>query len=504
MPWLRFAIFFACFSAVAEAQSKTPCAQLRALTGYEFSIIEALDTPEAGGIPAHCRVRGLIQPEVQFSVDLPANWNGMLLMVGNGGYAGEALDSPGRDRQRARYLGQGFAMAATNTGHDATTEPLGTFAVNPQKLVDYSFRAVHITAVTAKKVIDAYYGKPAQRAYFDGCSTGGRQGLMEAQRFQADFDGILVGAPVLNFVDTMVAYSVFQKAFAAAPIPTSKLKTLATRIYELCDAKDGLKDGVIDDPRRCGFDPVHDLPKCTGADSAECFTPEQMQTLATIYGDIKVGGKTYWPGFPVSAEIEGPTAQGTPRSAWIPWFLSDGPPSISQAFGETFFRYVAFPKKDPSLSLLETDLERDVPRLTAIKRMLNATDPDLSAFKARGGKILMYYGWADPALNAMMGVNYYEDVLKTMGTDTTSFFRFYLVPGMFHCSGGVGTDRFDGLGALRAWVEKGTAPEQIRAARVVDGKEVRTRPLCPYPQTAIYKGSGSIDDAANFTCGVRP
>jgi feruloyl esterase len=478
------------------ARPQSACPVLRALTGYEFSVVTAELQPAAGGVPEFCRVFGQVQPEVRFEVALPTSWNRRLYMTGNGGYAGENLESPGRMAGRDDALRRGFAYAHTNTGHDAGQEPLGTFAVNSQKLLDYAFRAMHVSAETAKKLARTYYGSAPQRSYYQGCSTGGRQALISAQRFPQDFDGIVCGAPVLDFSGTMLKYTSWVQALAAAPLPAAKLKPLADRVYAQCDAKDGLKDGLIDDPRRCGFQPARDLPKCTGADSPECFTEGQIRSLENIYGDLRIGGQRRFPGWPVGAEIAGSNG----RSGWEGWIIRDGAPTTSLLFAETFFRYLAYPKKDPELQLKQFDFERDAPRLEWIRKVLDATDPDLAAFRERGGKLLMWYGWADPALNPLMGVEYYEAVARQMGPATQDFFRLFMLPGVFHCSGGVGCASFDRLTAIIDWVENGRAPDVLTASRVEQDKVLRTRPLCPYPQVAKYKGSGSIDDAANFVC----
>jgi feruloyl esterase len=474
------------------------CADLRALTGYEFAIESATLVQATSDAPAYCRVRGQIQPEIQFEVSLPAEWNRRFYMFGNGGYAGESLEAPNRVGQRLNGLRRGFVTAQTNTGHDAATEPLGTFAVNRQKLLDYAFRSLHTTAETGKRIAAAYYGSRPTRSYFEGCSTGGRQALILAQRFPEDFDGIIAGAPVLNFSGTMVSYANMAQAFAAAPIPYARLKTLAERIYAHCDDRDGLKDGLIDDPRRCDFRPSRDLPKCAeGADNADCFTAGQISTLEKIYGDVLSNGERFFPGWPVGLEVAGPNG----RSGWDNWIVNEkGQPTITQIFGETFFRYLAFPEKNPKYELTSFDFEKDVKRLEWIHTALDATDPDLSSFKKRGGRLLMYFGWADPALNAQMGVDYYESVLKQMGAMTTDFFRLFMVPGMFHCAGGVGCSSFDKLAPVMQWVEQGVAPDRLIGARTINGKTDRTRPLCPYPQVARYKGSGSTHEAANFTC----
>jgi feruloyl esterase len=254
---------------------------------------------------------------------------------------------------------------------------------------------------------------------------------------------------------------------------------------------DGAKDGLIDDPRRCAFNPANDLPRCAAdATGPTCFTTEQLHTLAVIYAPVKLNGVEIFPGWPVGAE-----------AGWDPWLMTKGR-SIQLNFGETFFRYLAFSKPNPSYDWLTFNLETDLDKIQATRVALDAVDPDLTRFKSRGGKIVSYYGWADPALNPLMGVNYYERVLEKMGASTADFYRLFMVPGMSHCQGGIGTDAFDPVTPLVEWVEKGVAPNSLPASRLVEGKAVRTRPLCPYPAVAVYKGSGSLDDAANFTCTV--
>ena len=473
--------------------AKVACAALVAQTGYDVSILSASAADAAGDTPAYCRVLGLIQPEVRFEVDLPASWNGRVYMFGNGGYAGEALDNPGRQATAKRALTRGFVAAQTNTGHDAVVEPLAAFASSPQKLADYAFRAVHVTALTAKALATTYYGAPAKRAYFDGCSTGGRQGLISAQRFPDDFDGIVVGAPVLFFSGTMIGYAKDQKALAAAPLDAAAVKTVAAAVTDKCDALDGVKDGVVDDPRRCPFTPSADIPKCGGdTPAAGCLTTAQLHSVEVIYSPVQRNGATFFPGWPVGAE-----------PGWVPWFTAPNGHAISYNFGEAFLKNIAFGRPNANYDWLTFDVNADLDRIQGAQALLDATNPDLSRFKARGGRIVSYAGWADPALNPLMTVNYYERVMKTMGAPTADFYRLFMVPGMAHCTGGAGTSTFDALTPLVRWVEKGTAPETIPASRVVDGRVLRTRPLCRYPQTAIYTGSGSTDDAANFACGVR-
>ena len=305
-------------SALADSaviKPRAACATLVSLTGYEFSISTAPPAAASIDSPEYCHILGLIQPEIRFEVSLPAAWNGRLYMFGNGGYAGEALDSSGRVATVRRALARGFAVAQTNTGHDAAVEALGTFASSPQKFLDYAYRSVHVTGLTAKTILERYYAGAQQHSYFDGCSTGGRQGLISARRFPEDLDGIVAGAPVLNFSGTMISYAAIQRALEEAPLDSAKVKVLGNAVYAKCDAVDGLRDGVIDDPRRCAFSPASDLPLCPNdVDGAACFTAGQIRALDTIYGSVKRNNAEFFPGWPVGAEV-GATGQVELRQA---------------------------------------------------------------------------------------------------------------------------------------------------------------------------------------------
>jgi feruloyl esterase len=487
-----------------SAKGRAPaaaCAHLRALTNYDFSIDNAAVVAAQGETPEFCLVQGLIAPEVRFEVALPKEWNGRLYMFGNGGFAGESFTSGGRVNTRNAALRRGFVAASTNTGHDAAREPLATFASSPQKLVDYAYRAVHVTAMTARAIARAHYDAPVSRAYFVGCSTGGRQGLISAQRFPDDFDGIVVGAPVLDFTGTMVHFAAINQAMAATPVPAERVNVIAEKVYEKCDAVDGLADGLIDDPRRCQFDVAADVPRCAGpADTSACLSEAQVKALRAVYGDVMARGTRVMPGFPVGAEALVPAGGGR-RSGWQPWIIAEGQQTIALQFADSFFKEMVTPGSP--IDWRTFDPERDLPRLTAISTLLNATDPDLSRFRKRGGKILMYFGWADPALNPLMGINYYEQMRQAMGAGTDEFFRLFMLPGVLHCGGGLGPSEFDSITPLVEWVERGTAPERLVAALRQGGKPIRTRPLCPYPMVPKFNGSGSKDDAASFACAAR-
>ncbi|MDP9049567.1 MAG: tannase/feruloyl esterase family alpha/beta hydrolase, partial [Acidobacteriota bacterium] len=246
----------------ATGKPKVSCGSLRALTNYELSVTSATVIPATADAPEHCRVYVLIQPKLNIEVNLPAAWNGRLYMFGNGGFAGESFGAAGRVADRALGLKAGFAVASTDTGHSAVEEPGGTFARSRQELVDFGFRSLHLTAETAKTLIHAYYGDGPTKSYYDGCSQGGREGLIFAERFPTDFDGIIAGSPALDFTGGMMARAYWMQGLAAAPVPAAKMKLLADTVYAKCDAKDGLKDGVIDDPRRCDFNAGKDLPQC--------------------------------------------------------------------------------------------------------------------------------------------------------------------------------------------------------------------------------------------------
>jgi feruloyl esterase len=272
---------------------------------------------------------------------------------------------------------------------------------------------------------------------------------------------------------------------------------LAEVVYKKCDEVDGLKDGLITDPRRCQFDPLTDLPKCENdVAGKDCFTTPQTKGLQKVYGGVRNSkGALLYPGQPPGAEI---AVNG--RSGWMGSIGGDG--GIGLVFGETFMRFLAFePQRGKTWSWKQFNFDTDPPQMAAFAKVIDATNPDLSRLKSRGGKIIHYHGWADALVNPQMSVDYYESVLKKMGKrQTGQFYKLYMVPGMFHCAGGVGCDRADWFGPLVDWVEKGVVPNAIAGARAQQNATVMTRPHCPYPQTAKYKGSGGASLAENFTC----
>lgn len=467
--------------------------------------LAATPVPADASAPAHCRVTGVLSPQIAFEVSLPSRWNGRFYMIGNGGHAGEALDNPGRVAQRNQALGLGFAFAQTNTGHYASEEPGASFVLsNPQKAIDYAYRAVHLTTVTAKALTADYYGRPASYAYWNSCSNGGRQGLIEAQRYAEDFDGIVTNAPWVDQTGFTIGAIWNQRALDEAPVSPGKMALVAEHVMATCDAIDGLADGLIDDPRNCDFDPARDVPVCAaGADTDECLTPAQAGAIARIYGGVVSNDQPYFPGFmPGSEAVTTGLFGGGTGSGWLNVIVPATPGATPADFNlaDQTMKYLVFTPPRPDWDYRSFDFDDDIPQLMAWGEKANATEPDLSEFRARGGKLIMTYGWADAILQPLMGVDYYERAVEENGPDTPDFFRLFMAPGMGHCGGGIGPDRHDAVTAIIDWVEAGRAPDSILASQVVDGEVVRTRPLCPYPEVARHTGEGSIDEAANFHC----
>ena len=489
----------------SDIEPRKACDALGKFKSKEIVKIAAATMPAASGAPAHCRVTGLIAPEIAFEVSLPSKWNGRFYMIGNGGHAGEALDDAGRAAQRNEALRLGFAFAQTNTGHDRGKEPGGTFVMsNPQKAIDYAWRAVHLTATTAKDITKDYYGKAVSRAYWNSCSNGGRQGLLEAQRFPEDFDGIVANAPWVDQTVFTIGAMWNQKSLSQAALTPAKLALVADRVMAKCDAVDGLKDGLIDDPRKCNFNPARDVPACAaGTDGADCLTGAQAEAVAKVYSGPVSNGKPFFPGYmPGSEAVTAGLFGGGTGSGWLNVIVTTQPDATPADFSlaENTMRYLVFTPPKPTYDYKTFDFDRDIHLLDGWSKQADAKNPDLSQFKKRGGKVIMTYGWADSILQPMAGVNYYEQAVAKNGPATSDFFRLFMVPGMAHCGGGIGPDRHDPMTAMVNWVEKNKAPESMTASRVVNNQVVRTRPLCPYPQVARYSGQGSIDEAKNFSC----
>ena len=438
-----------------------------------------------GDLPAFCRITATLKPSsdsnIKIEVWMPAsNWNGKFEAVGNGGWNGN-IDN----NALATGLRRGYATAATDTGHEGGGGP---WMQSQEKLIDFGYRAVHEMTVNAKALIKAYYNNEAKLSYWNGCSAGGRQGLKASQKYPNDFDGIVAGAPALNSTGR-AAFSVWiaqnMHKEEASYIPPAKYGPIHDAVLQACDAIDGVKDRVIENPRQCKFDPK--VLQCSAGDSANCLTSPQVLSAQTMYKPV-VNSKTQKSIFP-----------GLEPGSEMGWATFGGP----QAFGigTQMYQFMVF--KDPNWDYKKLNFDSDMAAVDKIENgVVNAMDPNLKPFFARGGKMIQYHGWADQQIPSGSSVEYYQSVLDTMGGigKVKENYRLFMVPGMGHCGGGDGPSSFDMLAALEQWVEKGKAPDSIPAAHLTNGQPDRTRILCPYPQVATYKGSGSTDDAANFAC----
>jgi len=438
-------------------------------------------------VPAFCRVVAIATPSadslINFEVWIPpaATWNGKFQGVGNSAWTGAIPYNA-----MATALRRGYATASSDAGH--TGDDLVFGKDHPEKIVDWAYRAVHVMTEVSKLAIRARTGKLPEHSYYTGCSTAGGQGLMAAQRFPDDYDGIAAGNPGSDRTNRVASYLWAWLAAHERPesvILPAKLTLLNQAAIAACDALDGVKDGVIDDPRRCRFDPV--ALKCPAADEATCLNAAQVEAARKIYEGPK-NPRTGQPIFPG-------VARGS-ETAWGSYYTASPEPQRL-----AFWKYFVF--NDPNWDMRTFDWDRDVAFARAkMGPIVNATNPDLGPFKARGGKMVITAGWADPIHLSEQATQYYESVERVMGghEKTVDFVRLFMVPGMGHCSPGPGPSTFDGLAALEAWVERGIAPEKIVASRSVNGKVDRTRPLCPYPQVARWNGKGSTDEAASFAC----
>ena len=496
------AVIVAGLTASRAEVAATSCESLSSLRLKDASITAASTVvagafrPTGGGrgggeefknLPSFCRVAATLTPssdsDIKVEVWLPASgWNGKFQAVGNGGWAGTIGYAA-----MGRALAHGYATSSTDTGH---TGGSASFALgHPEKLKDYAYRSEHEMTVHAKAIIDAFYGTAPKLSYWNGCSTGGRQALMEAQRFPDDYDGIIAGAAAnpkthLDAWRIWMAQAMFKDE--ASVIPVTKFAVIHTAVVAACDAIDGLKDWLIDDPTRCHFDPQ--VLECKSGDAPGCLTAAQVTAAKVVMSpakDRKSGGEIF-PGFEPGNEL------GWER-------MLSGPDPYATAVDQ--FKYIVF--GDPRWDWRTFDLERDV--AIADKKSegtLSSIDPDLTAFARHGGKLLMYHGWSDQDIAPRASINFYGKTVAatTAAAGNANWVRLFMVPGMGHCGGGEGPNTFDMMTALEPWVEQGVIPERVVAARGSEGKVERTRPLCAYPQVARYTGGGSIDDAANFVC----
>jgi feruloyl esterase len=498
---------FALGSASAESNPSSACERLQALSLQDTQIVAATaidgrrvpwkidnDTLTGREVPvaqAFCRVQGRIETEIQFELWLPAQsqWNGKHLGVGNGGYSGFINYSA-----LAHGLRRGYAASSTDTGHTGGPADASWMLNRPDRIENYGHRGHHLTARISREIIAAYYGKPARHAYFMGCSNGGQQGLTAAQRYPEDYDGIISGAPGTNFPD-MATYVMLSgvRNSGKASLTQQQMQWVVERMVNACDAQDGVVDGLIEHPPSCKFD--FDSLACAKGQTGECLDRQQVQLLRDLYSPMEDdSGNAIYP----------PPALG----ALLP--VSDL--ARRGKLGADLYRYAVFGdlQWDPSKFVLERDLPIARKRLSA----LISDQTDLSPFVKRGGKLIIYHGWDDSGPSPFNTIDYHTGVRERFGASKTDeFFRLFMAPGMYHCAGGPGPNNFGNVGdppvldaqhdvlmALENWVERGIAPDRLIASRVTNERVERTRPLCPYPQRARYRGQGDIDRAENFDC----
>jgi len=437
-------------------------------------------------LPGFCRVTATLTPtsdsDIKTEIWLPSTgWNGKFQAVGNGGWAGTIPYAA-----LAAAVSAGYVTASTDTGHVGNN---ADFAVgHPEKLIDMAYRSIHEMTVQAKTVINAHYGNPPKFSYYNGCSQGGRQGLAAAQNYPEDFNGIIAGAASWNQMRAhaaRVALNLLVNRDADSVIPRTKYSMIHDAVLNACDASDGVKDGVIGNPLTCKFD--YAALTCKGTDAAECLTKGQVESARTMTSPLRdpKTGKVLFDGHLMPGSELG-------------WATLGGPAPLGLA--TSGMQKVVFPNTtwDYHTMNLSTDIDLAA---SADNGALYSGDPNLSRFFNRGGKLLMYHGWTDQQVNPLNSVIYYENVVKAVGKDkAANAIELFMVPGMNHCSGGAGTDNFDKMKALEEWVEQAKKPAQILAWHVTDGRTDKTRPLCPYPQVAKYKGSGDVNDAVNFVC----
>ena len=435
-------------------------------------------------LPSFCRVTAVLTPTKDSAISvelwLPVEgWNGRFQGVGNGGWGGSiphpALVAP---------LAAGYATAITDSGHiGGQTE----FAVgHPEKLIDFGYRAIHEMAVQSKLIVRAFYGVGPKYSYFAECSGGGRQGLASAERYPDDFNGIVAAAPVLGKLMShagRVALNLFVNRNSAAVIPSAKYPAINAAVLRACDATDGVTDGVIENPAACRFD--YASLRCSSGDASDCLTAEQIESAKAMTSPVRD---------PKSGAI---AFGGLAPGAELRWSALGGPSPLAESTSplrDLVFRDAAWDYRTFS-TLVDFDRVRQ-----ADERNVVAVGPDLRRFMAGRGKLLIYQGWNDPVISPIETIDHYQAVVKRVGDRAADqSMSLFMVPGMNHCSGGTGTDRWDPVKIVEAWVERGERPTRIVASRVVDGRAVRTRPLCPYPQTARYQG-GNPDAAESFSC----
>ena len=486
-------------SAHASAARAGECGDLTKLALPHVTVTSAKDVASTDlAHPAYCKVLGTARPtsdsDIRFELLIPEGsaWNGKYLQVGNGGFAGTIPE-----RQMIGPVALGFAVAGTDDGHQTTVGTDASWALHhPEKQIDFGYRALKETTDASKAIIHAYEGSLPKYSYFAGCSDGGREAMMEAQRYPDDFNGIVAGDPANHWTHLLTSAVWNIQAYWGSPdsfVSPTKLKAVQAAAIKQC----GDENGVIENPLACKFDPAS--VRCTAGDGPDCLTDAQVKAVRMTYAGPRNPrtGARILAGYSPGSEGEG---GGWP--AWITGPSAGNKVALSYGFGTNFFKYVVF--SDPDYDVRKMNFDSDVAMTDAkYAKIFNAYDPDLSAFRKHGGKLIQYHGWADPAIPAKDSIEYYSSVQKTMG-DTSRFYRLFLAPGMLHCGGGPGPNSIAFLPAITDWVEKGEAPKILVATKYLNnnpnGPVERTRPLCPYPARAEWDGKGDKNKLESFAC----
>ena len=440
------------------------------------------------GLPEFCRVAITLRPsndsEINMELWLPTeSWNGKYLSVGNGAFTGNV-----RHTALINPLTRGYATSSTDTGHLGNTASFGLG--HPEKVIDFGWRAVHEMTRVSKQVIARYYDRAPRYSYWEGCSAGGRQAMKEAQEFPADYDGIIAGAPGLDWTGRAAASLRVAKHLQAnesARLSSAERDMLYQAAVNSCDTNDGVKDGLISRPEQCGFDPR--VLQCKGEKTAACLTTAQVNTVQMLYAS---------PANPASGRAITGLLPGS-EAGWtdLGWTQS------ARATGLDQFRYLVH--ADAEWSVADFDFENDIVKAEKTDSdTLNALNPDLQPFFENGGKLIQYHGWSDPQISPSNTTQYYQSVTDLLGGRNSihDSYRLFMAPGMGHCGGGPGPNSFDMLSSLEAWVEQGVAPDSVVAVHRTEGEVDRSRVLCPFPEVATYAGGGSIDNAESFVCRV--
>ena len=469
-----------------------PCQPCEAFLNLKFPEVRITKAESLEEPVAHCKVSGVIGKEINFEVVLPDQWNQRFTMSGNGGFAGSIQTSHYRVKQ-------GFANAATDTGHKGKSSE-GSWAHNDmERQVNFGHLAVHRTTEVAKAIIEVYYCKPPAYNYFVGCSRGGGQAMMSAQRYPEDFDGIVAGAPAFDW--TALAAEFVQNCQVAFPDPDNlDIHTFSPALLELleeavlsqCDGLDGVEDEIMTDPRDCNFDYTQ-LPVCEQGEAGQstCFTQQQIEAIKTIYSATSVNGKEVYPGFPFGGEGR---RKGWP--SWITGFDTPGSTSSQFKFGTQVFRYFVY--NDPEWDYSTYTFDDYFERRELTSSFLDATSTDYGAFTEREGKMIMYHGWSDPALSALSTIKHYETA-RSQNASIKDHIRLFLLPGVLHCGGGPGPSRTNWLQLVQEWVENGQAPNEVIVKKGGKNGNRMERPVYPYPSKAVYDGKGDPNQASSFS-----